>query len=67
MYAVQVDKLAKVFGKTGFVAVNGISFNVEEGEVFGLLGPNGAGQDYNHSHDHYAYKTYFRLDLSSRG
>src|SRR5690348_2270258 len=39
MYAVQVDKLTKVFGKKWFVAVKRISFNVEEGEAFGLLGP----------------------------
>ena len=44
MYAVEVDHLTKVFGKKGFVAVNGINFKVEEGEVFGLLGPNGAGK-----------------------
>ena len=43
MYAIEVDKLTKVFGK-GLVAVNGISFKVEEGEIFGLLGPNGAGK-----------------------
>jgi len=43
MYAIEVDKLTKVFGKS-FVAVNGISFKVEEGEIFGLLGPNGAGK-----------------------
>jgi ABC-2 type transport system ATP-binding protein len=43
MHAIEVQKLTKVFGK-GLVAVNGISFDVEEGEVFGLLGPNGAGK-----------------------
>lgn len=29
---------------TGIVAVDGISFTVERGEVFGMLGPNGAGK-----------------------
>ena len=32
----------KAFGS--FVAVKGVSFGVEEGEIFGLLGPNGAGK-----------------------
>jgi ABC-2 type transport system ATP-binding protein len=41
-FEVEVDKLAKRFGD--FWAVEGISFNVEHGEVFGLLGPNGAGK-----------------------
>jgi ABC-2 type transport system ATP-binding protein len=40
--AIQVESLTKRFGD--FVAVDHISFNVEEGEVFGLLGPNGAGK-----------------------
>jgi ABC-2 type transport system ATP-binding protein len=43
LYAIEAEKLTKVFGK-GIVAVNGISFKVEEGEIFGLLGPNGAGK-----------------------
>jgi ABC-2 type transport system ATP-binding protein len=38
----EVDNLVKKFGD--FPAVDGISFNVREGEVFGLLGPNGAGK-----------------------
>jgi len=36
------EDLVKNFGD--FVAVNGISFAVREGEVFGFLGPNGAGK-----------------------
>ena len=38
----EVDQLEKKYGD--FRAVKGISFSVEEGEVFGLLGPNGAGK-----------------------
>src|SRR6201986_3294161 len=42
MADVIVDNLRKCFG--AFVAVDGVSFSVEHGEVFGLLGPNGAGK-----------------------
>ena len=38
----EVDNLSKKYGD--FEAVKGVSFAVEEGEVFGLLGPNGAGK-----------------------
>lgn len=38
----EVNQLEKKFGSN--YAVKGISFSVEEGEVFGLLGPNGAGK-----------------------
>jgi len=39
---VEVDGIVKSFGD--FRAVDGLSFGVEHGEVFGLLGPNGAGK-----------------------
>jgi len=40
--AIEVKGLVKKFGS--FTAVNGIFFNVKEGEIFGFLGPNGAGK-----------------------
>jgi ABC-2 type transport system ATP-binding protein len=42
MNAIDVRSIVKKFGQ--FTAVNGITFAVEEGEIFGLLGPNGAGK-----------------------
>jgi len=39
---VEVEKLSKIFGT--LKAVDGISFEIQEGEIFGLLGPNGAGK-----------------------
>ncbi len=42
MYSIEVNNLAKKFGK--FIAVDSVSFNVNKGEVFGFLGANGAGK-----------------------
>ncbi len=42
MAAIEVANLVKTYGATR--AVDGISFEVKDGEVFGMLGPNGAGK-----------------------
>ena len=42
MHAIKVDSLSKRFQK--FKALDNISFQIEEGEIFGFLGPNGAGK-----------------------
>ena len=41
-HVIEVKNLTKVFGN--LTAVDGISFEIDRGEVFGLLGPNGAGK-----------------------
>ena len=43
MPAIEVEGLEKTYAK-GVRALDGVTFRVEEGEVFGLLGPNGAGK-----------------------
>jgi ABC-2 type transport system ATP-binding protein len=42
MYTIELEKLRKSYDQ--FVAVDDLSFNIEQGSVFGLLGPNGAGK-----------------------
>jgi ABC-2 type transport system ATP-binding protein len=41
-YAVEVHNLTKTFGD--FTAVDGVTFNIRRGDIFGFLGPNGAGK-----------------------
>ncbi|HEV7790219.1 MAG TPA: ATP-binding cassette domain-containing protein [Pseudonocardia sp.] len=43
-FAVEVHELVKRYPKSQVNAVDGLSFAVRRGEVFGLLGPNGAGK-----------------------
>lgn len=42
MAIIEIENLSKKFGK--LAAVEGISFSVNQGEIFGFLGPNGAGK-----------------------
>ncbi|MBL4890639.1 MAG: ABC transporter ATP-binding protein, partial [Rhizobiaceae bacterium] len=49
MPIIEVKDLAKKYPLPGnkpefFYAVDGISLNIEAGEIFGILGPNGAGK-----------------------
>ncbi len=61
MNAVEVENLVHVYpaqrpSKVARRALNGISFSVQEGEIFGLLGPNGGGK----STTFHILSTYFR-------
>ena len=42
MYTIELNKVRKSYDH--FVAVDDLSFSIEQGGVFGLLGPNGAGK-----------------------
>ena len=44
MSAITVDKITKTYIKGNIVAVNEVSFSVNQGELFGLIGPDGAGK-----------------------
>ena len=42
--AIQIMELKKIYKDGNVLAVDGVSFNVNEGEIFSFLGPNGAGK-----------------------
>ena len=44
MQAVTLDNIIKTYGKEKKVAVDHVSFSVNQGELFGLIGPDGAGK-----------------------
>ncbi|MBU2591782.1 MAG: ABC transporter ATP-binding protein, partial [Nitrospinae bacterium] len=47
MYAIEIKNLTKVYSsglKKKFLAIDDLSLNIDEGEIFGFLGPNGAGK-----------------------
>jgi len=44
MSAVSLKNITKVYGKDKAVAVDDVSFDVNQGELFGLIGPDGAGK-----------------------
>ncbi|QRK06329.1 ABC transporter ATP-binding protein [Archangium violaceum] len=42
MHAIEIDRLTRIYGSVR--AVDGVSFHVESGEIFGFMGHNGAGK-----------------------
>ena len=44
MTDIKIDNVVKRYNPNDKPAVNGVSFEVKPGEIFGFLGPNGAGK-----------------------
>lgn len=59
---ISVEHLTKCYG--GFKAVDDLSFEIDEGHVYGFLGPNGAG--LSSSQHHALYKNYLHSSTNDR-
>lgn len=44
MQSVKVDSISKWYGKDKLIALDKVSFDVNQGEIFGIIGPDGAGK-----------------------
>lgn len=44
MSAVIIENIVKTYNKGKVIALDGVSFDVQEGELFGIIGPDGAGK-----------------------
>ena len=61
---IEVKHLTKQYGDK--LAVNDISFTVEDGEILGLLGPNGAGKVYDHEYADRLHQFHLRTGTDQR-
>ncbi len=52
---IKVENVTKKYG--GYVAINNISFQVEDGEIVGFLGPNGARKNNHNEYDNRVHRS----------
>ena len=61
---IEVKNLVKKYGD--HIAVDHLSFTVEEGHIYGFLGPNGAGKIHDNEYDYRLYRTDRRQHYDQR-
>ena len=57
---IQVENITKRYGN--FTAVDGINFEIDEGEIVGFLGPKWCWKKYYNEYDNRFYRTFRRKD-----